>query len=229
MDKVVHIAGRIENCYLVKGDHCYLVDTATSMTRKKIDQALAEERVKPSDLTHIFITHYHADHTGCLAALKLESGAGVAAGAADTPYIQGDKPQDLGSDLNRLGRFLRRLPKSWVESYQKFETVMVDLPLSDGDILDDLGLEVIALPGHTPGGIGLLDRANRRAFVGDLVSNYFGRTGGPTYSASYSLPDIEASLRRLAGLDLDYMYPGHGRIVGPRASELVAAYVRKKF
>ncbi len=145
------------------------------------------------------------------------------------PYIQGDKPQELGSDLNRLGRLLRKLPRSLVEGYQKFETVTVDLPLSDGDVLADLGLEVIALPGHTPGGIGLLDRANHRAFVGDLVSNYFGRTGGPTYSASYSLEEIEASMRRLAGLDLDYMYPGHGKIVGPRASEKVAAYVKKKF
>ena len=63
MDKVVRIAGRIENCYLVKGDYCYLVDTATRMTSKKIDQAFAEEKIKPEDLTHIFITHYHADHT----------------------------------------------------------------------------------------------------------------------------------------------------------------------
>ena len=30
-------------------------------------------------------------------------------------------------------------------------------------------------------------------------------------------------------LELDYMYPGHGRIIGPGASGLVAVYVRKKF
>ncbi len=229
MDRVVRIAGRIENCYLVTGGRCYLVDTGAAGSRGKIGEVFEEEGVKPCDLTHIFLTHYHADHTGNLAWLKRESGARVAAGTADVPYIQGDEPQELGSDLNRLGRLLRRLPRPLVEGYQRFEAAAVDLPLDGGDVLSDLGLEVISLPGHTPGGIGLLDRASHRAFVGDLVSNYFGRTGGPVYSASRSLVEIEASLRRLAGLDLDYMYPGHGRIVGPRASEKVAAYVRKKF
>ncbi len=229
MDKVIHIAGYIENCYLVQGDHDYLVDTGVSMTRKKIDAAFTQAGQKPADLEYIFITHYHADHTGNLADLKRESGAKVAAGAGDVPYIQGDKEQELGSDLNCLGRCMRKLPRSWVESYQKFETVIVELPLNDGDTLKELGLEVIALPGHTPGGIGLVDRANRRAFVGDIASNYFRRVGGPSICASCSLNEIEASLRKLAALDLDYMYPGHGKIIGPDASSLVTAYLKKKF
>jgi glyoxylase-like metal-dependent hydrolase (beta-lactamase superfamily II) len=229
MDKVIRIAGHIENCYLVRGEHDYLVDTGVSMTRKRIDAAFAQAGQKPADLEYIFITHYHADHTGSLAALKRESGAKVAAGAGDVPYIQGDKGQELGSGLNRLGRLLHRLPASWVEGYQKFEKVPVDISLEGGEVLADLGLEIVALPGHTPGGIGLVDRANRRAFVGDIASNYFRRVGGPTICASYSLEEIEASLRKLAGLDLDYMYPGHGRIIGPNASSLVAAYLRKKF
>lgn len=229
MDKIIHIAGHIENCYLVQGDHDYLVDTGVSMTRKRIDAAFAQAGLQPADLEYIFITHYHADHTGNLADLKRESGARVVAGASDVPYIQGDKGQGLGSDLNHLGRFMRKLPRSWVESYQKFETVIVDISLEGGEVLEDLGLEVIALPGHTPGGIGLVDRANRRAFVGDIASNYFRRVGGPTICASYSLEEIEASLRKLAALDLDYMYPGHGKIIGPDASSLVAAYLEKKF
>jgi glyoxylase-like metal-dependent hydrolase (beta-lactamase superfamily II) len=229
MDKVIHIAGHIENCYLVQGEHDYLVDTGVSMTRKKIDAAFTQAGQKPADLEYIFITHYHADHTGNLAALKRESGAKVAAGAGDVPYIQGDMEQMRPSDLNRVGRCMRKLPASWIKGYQKFETVPVDISLEGGEVLEDLGLEVIALPGHTYGGIGLVDRANRRAFVGDIASNYFRRVGGPTICASYSLEEIETSLRKLADLDLDYMYPGHGRIIGPNASSLVAAYLRKKF
>jgi glyoxylase-like metal-dependent hydrolase (beta-lactamase superfamily II) len=229
MDTIIHIAGSIENCYLVKGDHCYLVDTLIPKSRKKIDKALLEQGLKPGDLTHILITHYHADHTGSLADLKSESGAQVLAGAEDVPYIQGDKPQELGSDLNRLGRLLKKMPKKMVESYQKFKNASVDVALKGGENLEELGLEVIALPGHTPGGVGFLDRANKRAFVGDLVSNYFGRTGTATICASYSLEEIEASMRKLAELELDYMYPGHGRIIGPNASRLVTDFVKKKF
>jgi glyoxylase-like metal-dependent hydrolase (beta-lactamase superfamily II) len=157
------------------------------------------------------------------------SGARIVAGAADVPFIRGEKPPQAGSDLNRIGRLMRRLPDSWVRSYQKCAPVEVDMALRGGEVLEELGLEVIALPGHTPGGMGFLDRPNRRCFVGDMVSNYFGRIGPPTLSASYSLEEIESSMRKLVELDLDYMYPGHGRVIGPGASGLVAAYVRKRF
>lgn len=229
MDEIVRIASLIENCYLVKGDHCYLVDTGNPKARKRIDQTLAERGVKPQDFTHILITHYHYDHVGNLADLKKVSGALVAAGAADVPYIEGIKPPEVGSDLNRIGRLLAKLPRSITMSYQKCQEAEVDLSLTGGEVIEELGLEVVALPGHTPGGICFLDRANRRAFVGDMVSNYRGRVGPPVISASYSLEEIEASMRRLAELELEYMYPGHGHIIGPDASGLVDACVKKKF
>jgi glyoxylase-like metal-dependent hydrolase (beta-lactamase superfamily II) len=228
VDEIIRIGGMIENCYLVMGDHCYLVDTGVKKTRKKIDEALQAHGVKGQDITHILITHCHSDHIANLSYLKRSSGAEVVAGAADVPFIQKEKPQETGSDLNRLGRFLKRFSKI-ASSYQKFEAVGVDISLDGGEVLVDLGLEAIALPGHTPGGMGYLDRANRRAFVGDMASNYFGRTGPPTFSASYSLEEIEASMRKLADLELEYMYPGHGKIIGPNASGLVAAYVKKRF
>ncbi len=229
MDEIIRIADQIVNCYLAKGENCYLVDTGTPKDRKRIGKALQEMGVKLHDLTHILITHYHFDHVGCLAELKRSSGAMVIAGAADAPYIQGDKQPEAGSDLNHLGRFIRRLPRSMIMSYQKCEEAPVDITLTGGEILEGLGLEAIALPGHTPGGMGFLDRSNHRAFVGDMVSNYFGRIGLPTISFSYSMEEIEASMRKLAEMELDYMYPGHGRIIGPGASSLVAAYVKKRF
>jgi glyoxylase-like metal-dependent hydrolase (beta-lactamase superfamily II) len=229
MDEIIHVAGLIENCYLVRGEHCYLVDTMNPKARRRLDKKMAEKGVEPPDLTHILITHYHFDHTGSLADLKRLSGAKIVAGAGDVPYIQGEKPPEPGSDLNRIGRLLRKLPESWLRSYQKCDAALVDVAYTGGEAFEELGLEVIALPGHTPGGLGFLDRANRRCFVGDMASNYFGRVGPPTLSASYSLEEIEASMRKLIELDLDYMYPGHGKIIGPGASRLVAAYVKKKF
>ncbi|MEW6555426.1 MAG: MBL fold metallo-hydrolase [Actinomycetota bacterium] len=229
MDEIIHVAGPVENCYLVRGEHCYLVDTMNPRARARLDRAMGANGVRPRDLTHILVTHYHFDHTGSLADLKGASGAVIVAGAADVPYIQGEVPPQAGSDLNRIGRLLRRLPESWIKSYQKCDAAEVDVALTGGEVLEELGLEVIALPGHTRGGMGFLDRPNRRCFVGDMVSNYFGRVGPPTISASYSLEEIEASMRELVELDLDYMYPGHGRIIGPGASGLVAAFIKKRF
>ena len=227
MEKVIRIAGLVANCWLVKGERLYLVDTNTPQCAKRLRRALESAGVQPGDLSHILITHYHYDHTGNLAWLKRESNAEVMAGAGDAPFIQGDVPATGPSDLNRVGRMLRRLPRGLLESYQRFEPCSVEVSLKEGDVIEELGLEVIELPGHTPGGIGLLDRPNRRLFVGDLVSNYFGRVGGPTISFSCSRQDISSSLRRLAGLEVDYMYPGHGRVIGPQASEQVASYAKK--
>ena len=44
-------------------------------------------------------------------------------------------------------------------------------PLWDGDVLDlgDRPLKIIALPGHTPGSVAVLDVKNRRLFSGDPV------------------------------------------------------------
>jgi glyoxylase-like metal-dependent hydrolase (beta-lactamase superfamily II) len=46
-------------------------------------------------------------------------------------------------------------------------------PLWEGQVIDlgGVALEVVLIPGHTPGSIALLDRANRRLFVGDTVSD----------------------------------------------------------
>jgi glyoxylase-like metal-dependent hydrolase (beta-lactamase superfamily II) len=227
MDKIIRVHG-IENAYLVKGEHCYLVDTMTPFSRKKLYKALQNNSVAPADLSDILITHCHFDHVGNLAGLLENANPTVVAGIEDAPCIRGEVQPPPPSDLNRLGRLGRKTP--WlVERYQKCQPAGVDLTVAEGDRLEELGLEVIALPGHTLGGRGYLDRANRHAFVGDLVSNYFGRLGGPTLSASYSLEEIEASMRKLAGLDLDYMYPGHGRIIGPGASRMVEKMLRKKF
>lgn len=229
MDEIIRIAGPIENCYLAAGERPYLVDTLNPKAYKRLSEGLRGNGVDARDLTHILITHYHYDHTGNLAELKRLSWAEVIAGAGDVPFIEGERPPQAGSDLNRIGRLLRRLPASLTTSYQRCAAAQVDVSLSGGEVLGGLGLEAVALPGHTPGGMCFFDRANRRAFVGDMVSNYFGRIGLPVLSASCSLEEIEDSMRRLAALELEYIYPGHGRIIGPGASGLLAAFVRKKF
>ena len=55
------------------------------------------------------------------------------------------------------------------------------LPIREGDVLDLGGrrLEIIHLPGHTPGSIALLDTANRVLISGDPIQDgrifMFGR------------------------------------------------------
>lgn len=224
---VTQISG-IENAYLLTGDRVALVDTMGPKGYKKIEKALAAKGLGVKDVEFILITHHHYDHAGSAAKIKELSGATVIAGADDTHVIDGSRPNPSPSSINRLGRLMGRLPRSWVEAYQKYPRVPVDRKVSGGELIEELGLEVIALSGHTPGGMGYLDRDGRRAFVGDLVSNFFGRPGMPALLASHSLEQIFESQQALAALDLDFAYPGHGKVIGPGASRIIAEYTAKK-
>ena len=225
---VTWIRGGIENAYLLVGDKIALVDTLAPKGFPRIEKALAEKGLKVDDIDLILVTHHHYDHVGNLAKIKEASGATVIAGEADAPYIEGTSTPPAISDLNRVGRMLGHLPEPWLRGYQTFKHVKVDRTVKGGEVIDELGLEVLVLPGHTPGGIGFLDGEGKRAFVGDLVSNYFGRAGLPVLSASCSLEDIFASQEMLAGLGLETAYPGHGRIIERNASRMIAECASKK-
>lgn len=226
--EITRIKCMVANAYLITGDVVAMVDTGPPTCYKKIMNALSERGINEKDIELILITHHHFDHVGNLKRLKEASGAVIIAGAADAPVIEGTAKASLVGDLNRLGRFLQKLPESWLKSYQKYDHVAVDRTVSGGEVIEGLGLEVIALPGHTAGGVGFVDRKGNRAFIGDIVSCYRGKPGMPTISASESLGQIFDSQEKLAGLELDVAYPGHGAIIASQASKIISDMTLKK-
>lgn len=101
-------------------------------------------------------------------------------------------------------------------SYHKQKKCSVPcLPLWDGDVIDLGGreLEVITIPGHTPGSIALLDRENRVLAAGDTVQD------GPVYMFGLER-DLLAYLYSLEKLKrrqdaFDVVYPCHGSFPAP--------------
>jgi glyoxylase-like metal-dependent hydrolase (beta-lactamase superfamily II) len=94
----------------------------------------------------------------------------------------------------------------------------------DGDVIDlgDRAFEVLHLPGHSPGSIGLWDTAARTLFSGDAVYD------GPLLD---ELPesDIDAyceTMRRLMALPVEVVHAGHDPSFGrARLTELCRAYL----
>ncbi len=83
-------------------------------------------------------------------------------------------------------------------------------PVWEGDVLDlgERPLEVISLPGHTPGSIALLDRKRRVLISGDPVQDGEIFMFGPQREAhayQYSLEKLERMADRF-----DTIYPSHG-------------------
>lgn len=86
------------------------------------------------------------------------------------------------------------------------------IPVQQGDILDlgDRPLEIIDLPGHTPGSIGILDANNRVLIGGDSIQD--GRIF--MFGEHRNLPDYIASLTNLSAYDgrFDTVYASHSSV-----------------
>lgn len=98
--------------------------------------------------------------------------------------------------------------------------------IREGDIIDLGGktVEAISFPGHTPGGICLLDRADRIMFTGDSV---LGRTVWLFMPNSVPVSEMKKSLEHLNTWrsEFDWLLTGHSRkIDDPRyIDELIGA------
>ena len=94
-------------------------------------------------------------------------------------------------------------------------------PERPGDGETVAGLRALATPGHAEDHLCfLLDRV---CFTGDLILGE-GSSIVPPREMGGSLRDYMASLRRLAELDLELIYPGHGPVVEEPAAK-IAEYI----
>lgn len=224
---VVQIRSLQGNAFLIKGKHVAVIDTLGKGEFRWLSRGIEKEGVKLSDIEYILLTHHHVDHAANAAALKELSGAKLVAGALDSAVVEGDEQTPPPGDLSRVGRFLGKLPSSLVDRAQRYRRIEVDLKAEGGEVIEDLGLEIIPLPGHTRGGVGFLSRNRRSAFTGDMISSVFSKPCMPSLAFSESLDEIFASQQFLAGMDLETIYPGHGRVIEHGASTIIGDYSEK--
>ncbi|WML67334.1 MAG: MBL fold metallo-hydrolase [Methanoregula sp. SKADARSKE-2] len=136
----------------------------------------------------IVLTHCHYDHIARVKEIAHMCKAKVA--------IHTNDAVGLLDDTKSLAmHFGARSPGS-----------VPDIKLTDGDTIGDL--LVIHTPGHTPGCICLYSEKDRILISGDTVfaDGYFGRYDFPHGSRT----DLARSLDRLAPLDIEELYAGHG-------------------
>lgn len=183
-------------------------------------------------------THAHRDHVGGLhefvdRAIHSAEVDALSAGADDLGLDVERYESDALSALAEWGYDIRgglltAVPYDGFEiGEQRTHPAPPTVVLEEGDILDagDRSFEVLHLPGHSPGSIGLWDARTGVLFSGDAVYD------GPLLDEIEG-SDIEAyveTMQRLLRLPVGTVHGGHGPSMDrARFHSVITAYLRRR-
>jgi glyoxylase-like metal-dependent hydrolase (beta-lactamase superfamily II) len=182
------------NTYIVTGDDtsCVVIDCGCygKMEEKRLVDLLSSLKLDPVLLLN---THCHLDHIFGNAVMLEKYGL-------RSWFHQGEKFNHLTSPKHALMFGLTMEPPPEPAGY-----------LSDGEILMSAGLdlEVIAVPGHSAGGVAFYSDVNGVIFTGDaLFAGSIGRSDLPGGNHQQLLDNIRNRLFTLPPETV--VYAGHG-------------------
>lgn len=197
------------NCYLLEGNmDLTLVDAGTANSAQALLGEIKDNGFKSKDIQRVVITHAHADHAGGLSALLKDHRFKVYAHPKDIPALTG-KASPPG--FKGLRGFVHGF---FHEQFLRWEPIDVALPAERGGGIRGLAQwQVVELPGHTRGSIGLYHPAEQMLLCGDALTNREGKLRLPAAELNEDPEAAQQTLADLARMDCDLLCPGHGPVV----------------
>lgn len=195
------------NVYLLdNGDSFDLIDSGIFKGTNEIIMQLDNSQFDPKNIRQIILTHCHCDHIGGAAELVKLSGAAIAAHIEDIPFIL---QEDVISGPYRNMMIQEQIYMKQFNCAVK----VVNIALADGDIIDTIGgLQVIHVPGHTPGCIALYQAEQKIMFFSDVIRNKAskGLVIGVPEKFNIDTQQVILDANKLLSYQIDYALFGHG-------------------
>ncbi len=247
-------AGGPVNVYLVEEADGGFLMWDSGLGSPDAEAALAEgfQRLgrRFEEVTRILVSHGHVDHYGAARFVQERHGGAVPVRAhpadvakiAESGWRWRDRAPQYAVHLARLGmpqEALQRAAREGEKGFRLARRVPEVLPLEEGEAIRTrhLTLNVLHMPGHTPGLLCLHDPERRLLFSGDHLLEKVSPNPlielGPNGEESFFRPLVAylASLERARALEVDLVLPGHGPpFPGHRRviDQLVAFYARRQ-
>jgi glyoxylase-like metal-dependent hydrolase (beta-lactamase superfamily II) len=161
--------------WLVVGDErMLLVDSGIDGTiAEHVEPALRQLGRSPADITDVVISHADVDHYGGNSALRqVAPQVRIVSSREDRPWIESwaTVSRERYGWYRGHGLDYDDATWAWLEQAAGPDTP-IDGTVADGDVLDlgGISVEVVALPGHSPGHLGVVHHESRTAIVMDAV------------------------------------------------------------
>jgi len=187
------------NSYVLKTDDglimfdCGCGDTMDQIFENMNYWGLSTEKIK-----YCLLTHPHFDHSGGAYLLKKQGVILIAVQETADAISSGDE---------RCCGYLY---------HKKFNPAKVDKMVSDGEMLNLLGVDIQVkhFPGHSSGCTAYLFNHEQKRIVvsGDIIGTLLAGDFGWSGSIDFNKEVYIESLRKFAKIDTDMMLPGHGLI-----------------
>jgi len=185
------------NSYLIDAAVPTLIDVGHLRHVNQLLQSMNQDGIARDKIALIVSTHLHPDHHEGVAAFS-------------------DK-ETLVTFHEEEARHLKEF------GYQLYQATGLPIPdvepqfyLEEGTLrLGTDEFDVYHTPGHSPGSVCLYWKAKKVLFSGDVL--FFGGVGRTDfYEGDGTL--LKQSITRLSQLDVEYLLPGHGRVVEGKAN-----------
>jgi glyoxylase-like metal-dependent hydrolase (beta-lactamase superfamily II) len=231
------------NVYLVRAGAAWaLVDAGWEGDAPRIEAAARTLLGPGAAPAAILLTHDHPDHAGAARALAGAWRCPVYLHPAEVPIAEGDFAE-MERYAGPLDRWLI-LPAMRALGERRRAEILAQgslaglfRELEPGGAVPGLdGWEWLPTPGHTPGSVSFLRRADRVVLTGDaLVTLRVNAAAGilrgrqglsmPPWYTTWSPPLARAAIAAIAALEPSIVGGGHGRpLAGPDTAAAVRAF-----
>ena len=209
------------NSYVIKGeDKSLIIDTGFNQ-KQSIDalfNGLKKLDINIKD-TELFITHLHSDHSG-MATLFEEAGVKIYAGEIDGNIINKMTKDSYWKQFDELKIMFGLDKDNTIFSehpgykYSLKDPVKFNF-VKEGDQIKigKYTFELISIPGHTPGHMGLYERNHKIFFGGDHILDSITPNISFWGFEENILARYFNSLAKVYSFDIDYLFSSHRNII----------------